>query len=108
MPTVSETIASEIDFAALARQIKAWGVELGFAKVGITGVDLRDDETHLQEWLRQGRHGTMDYMQHGVDTDAAWRTLGDGECAYISRYALGRDYHKLIRNRLQKLADRIA
>ncbi|HVX05669.1 MAG TPA: tRNA epoxyqueuosine(34) reductase QueG [Rhodanobacteraceae bacterium] len=134
MPTVSETTFDAIDFAALARRIKAWGVELGFAKVGIAGIDLRDDETHLQEWLRQGRHGTMDYMQHHGTrrsrpqelqpgtvrvisarmnylpdkVDAAWRTLGDGERAYISRYALGRDYHKLIRNRLQKLADRIA
>ena len=136
MQTGSETSVDAIDFATLAGRIKAWGAELGFAKVGITGVDLRDDETHLQEWLRQGRHGTMDYMQHhgtkrsrpqelqpgtvrvisvrmnylpdGVDATAAWRTLGDGERAYISRYALGRDYHKLIRNRLQKLADRIA
>ena len=132
----SETIASDIDFAALARRIKAWGAELGFTKVGIAGVELGEDETHLLEWLRQGRHGTMDYMQrHGVkrsrpaelqpgtvrvisarmdyspagaDADAAWQTLRDGTRAYIARYALGRDYHKLIRNRLQKLADRIA
>ena len=129
-------LSTNTDFAALAQRIKAWGVELGFAKVGITGVDLREDEAHLQEWLRQGRHGTMDYMLHhgtrrsrpqelqpgtvrvisvrmnyladSVDATVAWRTLGDGERAYISRYALGRDYHKLIRNRLQKLADRIA
>ena len=124
------------DFAALARRIKAWGEELGFAKVGITGVELHDDEARLQEWLRQGRHGSMDYMQRhgskrsrpqelqpgtvrvisarldyfpqGMDADAAWQTLRDGERAYIARYALGRDYHKLIRGRLQKLADRIA
>ena len=136
MQTGSEPIVGDIDFAALAKRIKVWGAELGFAKVGITGVDLREDEARLQEWLRQGHHGTMDYMQRhgtrrsrpqelqpgtvrvisvrmnylpaGVDATAAWRTLGDGERAYISRYALGRDYHKLIRNRLQKLADRIA
>src|SRR6185312_6640886 len=136
MQTGSEPIVGDIDFAALAKRVKAWGVELGFAKVGIAGVDLREDEAHLQEWLRQGHHGTMDYMQRhgtrrsrpqelqpgtvrvisvrmnylpaGVDATVAWRTLGDGERAYISRYALGRDYHKLIRNRLQKLADRIA
>jgi epoxyqueuosine reductase len=132
----SETVHAQIDFAALAQRIKAWGVRLGFAKVGIAGIDLGEDETHLREWLRQGRHGTMDYMErHGgkrsrpeelqpgtvrvisarmdyfhADTsvDAAWQTLHDGERAYIARYALGRDYHKLIRNRLQKLADRIA
>ncbi|MGN6788425.1 MAG: tRNA epoxyqueuosine(34) reductase QueG [Rhodanobacteraceae bacterium] len=136
MPTRSEAIADHIDFAALAQRIKAWGVELGFAKIGITGIDLQEDEARLQAWLEQGRHGSMDYMErhgskrsrpdelqpgtlrvisarmdyfpHGMDVEAAWHTLADGERAYISRYALGRDYHKLIRNRLQKLADRIA
>ncbi|MGH8115789.1 MAG: tRNA epoxyqueuosine(34) reductase QueG [Rhodanobacteraceae bacterium] len=128
--------AQEIDFVALAQRVKAWGIELGFAKVGIADVELAEDEARLQAWLRQGRHGSMDYMQRhgtrrgrpaelqpgtvrvisarmdyfptGVSADAAWHTLGDGERAYISRYALGRDYHKLIRGRLQKLADRIA
>lgn len=136
MQSVSEGHTAQIDFVALARRIKAWGAELGFARVGIAGVDLRDDEAHLQEWLRQGRHGTMDYMQrHGskrsrpqelqpgtvrvisarmdyfpqdLDIDATWHTLADGERAYIARYALGRDYHKLIRGRLQRLAERIA
>lgn len=136
MDSGSAIPAREVDFVALAQRVKAWGVELGFAKIGITGVDLAADEAHLQEYLRQGRHGTMDYMQRhgskrsrpdalqpgtvrvisarmdyfadGVDTAHAWHTLGDGERAYISRYALGRDYHKLIRGRLQKLADRIA
>lgn len=127
--------ATDIDFAALALRIKTWGRELGFAKVGITGVDLAEDEAHLAAYLRQNRHGSMGYMQRhgskrsrpaelqpgtvrvisarmdylprGLDADAAWRTLGDGGRAYISRYALGRDYHKLVRGRLQKLADRI-
>ena len=136
MPTVSETNFDAIDLAGLARRIKAWGIELGFAKVGITDVDLREDEARLQAWLEQGHHGSMDYMRrhgskrsrpaelqpgtvrvisarvdyfpHRTDVDAAWQTLADGERAYIARYALGRDYHKLIRNRLQKLADRIA
>ncbi|HEX5488204.1 MAG TPA: tRNA epoxyqueuosine(34) reductase QueG [Rhodanobacteraceae bacterium] len=135
MNTGSGTTLADIDFAALAGRIKAWGAELGFAKVGITGVALDEDEAHLQAWLRQGRHGTMDYMQRhgtkrsrpqelqpgtvrvvsvrmdysptGADSEAAWRTLRDGEAAYVARYALGRDYHKLIRSRLQKLADRI-
>ena len=131
-----EASAPDIDFAALAARIKAWGAELGFEKIGITGVDLHDDEARLLAWLREGRHGTMDYMQRhgtrrsrpadlqpgtvrvisarmdysptGADAEAAWQTLRDGERAYIARYALGRDYHKLIRHRLQKLADRIA
>ena len=136
MQTGIEAIARDIDFAALALRIKAWAAELGFAKIGIAGIELAEDETRLLEWLRKGRHGSMDYMQRhgtkrsrpqelqpgtvrvisarmdyfpqGMDADAAWQALGDGTRAYIARYALGRDYHKLIRNRLQKLADRIA
>lgn len=136
MQTGSEAATPAIDFTAVAHRIKTWGAELGFAKVGITGVELAEDEAHLLTWLDAGRHGTMDYMQRhgtrrsrpaelqpgtlrvisarmnylpeGASPDAAWRTLGDGERAYISRYALGRDYHKLVRNRLQKLAERIA
>jgi epoxyqueuosine reductase len=136
MDPARETTAADIDFAGLAARIKAWGAELGFGKIGIAGVDLHEDEAHLLAWLREGRHGTMDYMQRhgtrrsrpaelqpgtvrvisarmdysptGADAGAAWQTLRDGDRAYIARYALGRDYHKLIRNRLQKLADRIA
>lgn len=121
------------DFAALANDIKRLGRELGFQQVGITGIDLALDEGHLQDWLAQGQHGEMDYMaRHGDkrsrpeqllpgtrrvvsvrmdygtgDDGAAWATLGAGERAYVARYALGRDYHKLMRNRLQKLADHI-
>ena len=122
------------DFAALAERIRTWGRELGFQRIGVAGIELGEDEAHLREWLAEGRHGTMDYMaRHGTkrarpgelvpgtlrvvsarmdygtgdDTDA-WRTLADGERAYIARYALGRDYHKVLRGRLQKLADRIA
>lgn len=118
---------------ALALQIKQWGVELGFAQVGIADTDLQEAETHLENWLANNFHGEMDYMQrHGnkrsrpallqagtisiisVRMDylpepmtAMDKTLDDPTAAYISRYALGRDYHKLMRNRLQKLADRI-
>ena len=124
---------SEIDFAALALRIKAWGAELGFGKLGIAGVELGEDETHLLNWLRDGRHGAMDYMQrHGTrrarpaelepgtlrvisvrmdyfpeSAREAWSVLRDTERGYVARYALGRDYHKLLRSRLQKLADRI-
>ena len=119
--------------ADLAERIKTWGRELGFQQVGITGVDLAEDEQQLHDWLAQGQHGEMDYMQrHGdkrsrpqalipgtlrivsvrldygtSDDAAAWQTLEDGERAYVARYALGRDYHKVLRGKLQKLAERI-
>lgn len=122
------------DPAALARAIKAWGAELGFQQVGIAAIDLDADAAHLRDWLARGQHGEMDYMarhellrarpdalvpgtlrvvsvrmDYGTGNDAgAWATLEDGERAYVARYALGRDYHKLMRNRLQKLAERIA
>ncbi len=120
------------DLAALAQSIKDWGRELGFQQVGVAGLDLREHEAHLQRWLAAGYQGEMDYMAaHGSkrshpdqlvpgtlrvvslrmdylpgDTRMAER-LGEPEKAYVSRYALGRDYHKLIRKRLQQLAERI-
>ena len=122
------------DMFALAQDIKAWGAELGFQQVGIAGISLDQDAGHLRDWLAKGQHGRMEYMaRHGDkrsrpaelvpgtvrvvsvrldygtgEDDAAWQTLAEGDRAYVARYALGRDYHKLIRNRLQKLADRIA
>ncbi len=121
-----------IDVASLAQSIKDWGRELGFQQVGIAGLDLGEHEAHLERWLAAGYHGEMDYMgAHGSkrshpeqlvpgtlrvvslrmdylpgDTLMAQR-LGQPETAYVSRYALGRDYHKLIRKRLQQLAERI-
>ncbi|KGQ19967.1 Epoxyqueuosine (oQ) reductase QueG [Lysobacter dokdonensis DS-58] len=119
--------------SVLAGQIRALARDLGFQRVGIAGVDLDQDEGHLRDWLAQGLYGSMDWMaRHGdkrsrpgelvpgtvrvisvgldyaQDDEFAWRTLADGERAYVARYALGRDYHKLMRNRLQTLADRIA
>lgn len=121
------------DWAALAADIKRWAGELGFQQAGISAGTLARDEAHLQDWLDRGHHATMDWMarhgrkrsrpaelvpgtlrvisvrmDYGVDDDAAcWATLADGSRAYIARYALGRDYHKVLRTRLQKLADRI-
>ncbi len=121
-----------LDTTALAETIKEWGRELGFQQVGITGIDLGEHEAHLQRWLEAGYQGEMDYMAaHGSkrsrpdelvpgtlrvislrmdylpgDTRMTER-LGEPEKAYVSRYALGRDYHKLIRKRLQQLAERI-
>ncbi|MCK9539876.1 tRNA epoxyqueuosine(34) reductase QueG [Dokdonella sp.] len=126
--------APEIDYAALVADIRRWGAELGFQQVGVTGVELAADEAHLLDWLEAGFNGEMEYMaRHGTrrsrpadlhpgtlrvlsarmdyappDIARGWAVLADGERAYISRYALGRDYHKLIRGRLQKLAERIA
>ena len=106
--------------------------ELGFSEVGITDIDLSKHEQQLQRWLDAGFHGSMDYMAtHGMKRarpaelipgtqrvisvkmnylppDAGFaKTLKNKQKAYISRYALGRDYHKLIRNRLKKLGQKI-
>lgn len=121
-----------LDLNALAQSIKDWGRELGFQQVGIADVELSEHEAHLKRWLAAGYQGEMDYMAaHGDkrsrpaelvpgtlrvvslrmdylpgDTQMAQR-LKEPEHAYVSRYALGRDYHKLIRKRLQQLAERI-
>ncbi|MBV2235162.1 MAG: tRNA epoxyqueuosine(34) reductase QueG [Sterolibacterium sp.] len=122
-----------VDWCALAEKIKQWGKALGFADVGIAPASPSlAAEQGLLAWLAAGHHGTMDYMaRHGLkrarpaelvpgaltlisarlpywpEAADAQANLADGEYAYISRYALGRDYHKLFRNRLQKLAERI-
>jgi epoxyqueuosine reductase len=124
---------SRLDLSALAEAIKAWGKELGFQAVAISGTDLGDAEADLLEWLAAGCHGEMDYMaNHGVKRSRpaelvpgtlrvitvrmnylppqvrdSRAVLHDRGKAFISRYALGRDYHKVLRTRLQKLADRI-
>ncbi len=122
-----------IDPAELAAQVKAWGRELGFQKVGIAAVGLPEDERRLLAWLEAGHNGGMDYMaRHGVrrsrpaelvpgtlrvisarmdywpDGADPGTVLGDASMAYVSRYALGRDYHKVVRNRLARLAERLA
>ncbi|MGH8736804.1 MAG: tRNA epoxyqueuosine(34) reductase QueG [Burkholderiales bacterium] len=124
-----------MDYRALAANIKQWGGELGFQAVGIADTDLAAAEGRLAQWLRLGWQGEMDYMaRHGalrarpaalvpgtqrviscrMDYASAapaeadeWSALGDGARAYVARYARGRDYHKLLRTRLQKLCDRI-
>ena len=121
------------DYHALADRIRGLAHAAGFQRVGIAGIELADDETHLRDWLQRGFHGSMDWMarhgdkrarpaelvpetlrvvsvglDYGQDADAAWANLRDGERAYVARYALGRDYHKLMRNRLQKLANDVA
>ena len=124
----------DVDAHALVAQIRELARDAGFQRMGISGIELGEDEAHLRSWLAEGLYGTMEWMaRHGDrrarpaelvpgtlrvisvgldygpdDHDDSWRTLADGSRAYVARYALGRDYHKLMRNRLQKLADRIA
>ncbi|HEY6895919.1 MAG TPA: tRNA epoxyqueuosine(34) reductase QueG [Rhodocyclaceae bacterium] len=121
------------DWSSLVERIRALGRALGFDAIGISGTELKEAEAGLESWLAAGFQGEMDYMAaHGSKrtrpdelvpgtravicarmnylpqaADPA-ANLADGQRAYISRYALGRDYHKLLRNRLQKLAEAIA
>ena len=118
----------------LAADIKQVGRDLGFAKLGIAATDLEADERRLERWLALGRHGTMSYMErHGrkrsrpaelvpgtirvisarmsywSDTARDARAaLADPTTGYVARYALGRDYHKVLRKQLQRLAAAIA
>jgi epoxyqueuosine reductase len=121
------------DYVALAKRIRSLGLELGFAAIGVSDVDLSSAAPQLKAWLDQGRHGAMDYMaKHGdkrsqpasllpgtasvisvrmnylaAEAHDSEAVLADGARAFISRYALGRDYHKLMRRRLQQFAERI-
>ena len=125
---------SAVDFSALLSEMREWAAALGFQQLGVAGIELGADETHLLNWLRQGRHGEMDYMaSHGskrsrpqelvpgtlrvvsvrmdylpAQARPGFDVLAEPQRAYVARYALGRDYHKLMRTRLQKLANRIA
>ncbi len=121
------------DWGAVAGAIKAAARALGFQAAGIAGIDLSRAEPRLQRWLADGFHGEMDYMaRHGLKrsrpqylvpgtlsivsvrmdywnpADRPLAVLGDATRGYVSRYAVGRDYHKLMRRRLQRLADRVA
>ncbi|RVT47881.1 tRNA epoxyqueuosine(34) reductase QueG [Rheinheimera sediminis] len=125
-------MTSTINWLHLAEQIKVWGQQLGFQQIGITDTDLASEEAKLQQWLDDGFHGEMEYMAaHGMKRARPAElhpgtirvisarmdylpehaqfaaNLADPSMAYISRYALGRDYHKLIRNRLKQLGERI-
>ncbi len=120
-------------YAALAERIRAWGRELGFQQIGIADTSIPQDEAHLGRWLELGRHGEMGYMErHGLrrarpqelvpgtlrvisarmdylppNARPATEVLHDPTLGYVSRYALGRDYHKVLRRRLARLAERI-
>ncbi len=121
------------DLGALAARIRVWGSELGFQQVGIADCEIGEAEARLMEWLARGWHGDMEYMAaHGTararpgelvpgtlrvisvrmnyfpqEARDSWEVINDGSRAYVARYAVGRDYHKVLRGRLQKLCDRI-
>lgn len=129
---VAESL-SQVQLQELADRIKGWGKELGFQQLGITDTRLDAHEKKLNQWLEKGFNGSMQYMErHGtrrsrpaelvpgtvrvISARMDYRSaeakptedlMADPESALVSRYALGRDYHKMIRRRLQKLADRI-
>ncbi|MCB2426524.1 tRNA epoxyqueuosine(34) reductase QueG [Methylophaga pinxianii] len=118
---------------ALLADMQTWARSLGFQQLGVSDIDLSVAEQQLQQWLARGFHGEMDFMErHGSlrshpeelvpgtirvitarmdywpETAAnAWQVMGESELGFISRYALGRDYHKLIRKRLLRLSQRI-
>ncbi|EKF75951.1 (Fe-S)-binding protein [Alcanivorax hongdengensis A-11-3] len=121
-----------MDLVELKQQIQQWGRELGFQQIGVADIDLADAEQQLKDWLANGYQGDMDWMAaHGnkrsrpaelepgtlrvisarmdylpPDTQPV-KILQQKDKAYVSRYALGRDYHKLIRKRLAQLGARI-
>ena len=128
----NSAVQKVVDWSGLRRDIGGWGTELGFQQVAVADCDLSHAEPRLAEWLARGWHGDMDYMaRHGVKRSRpaelvpgtlrviavrlnytppaardSWSVINDGAQAFISRYATGRDYHKVLRNRLQELAER--
>ena len=130
---MTNTDHSPADLNALKVQIQQWAGELGFQQTGVANTELQQHENWLLEWLDQGCHGSMEWMQrHGrkrsrpaelvadtirvisvrmdylpPDASDALELLQQADVGIISRYALGRDYHKLMRKRLQQLATKI-
>ncbi len=129
MPKISDNI----DYTQLLQQITQWSEELGFQQLGVSDIELGKHEDYLNEWLAADFHGEMAYMsKHGSkrshpeqlvddtcrvisvrmdymppDCELSDAVLATPELGFISRYALGRDYHKVMRKRLQKLVDKI-
>ncbi len=131
--TISTSHYGNTDMAALKAEIVGWSRQLGFQQIGVSDIDLAVAESRLTRWLEARFHGSMDYMQrHGEkrsrpdslvpgtvrvisvsmdylpeDQEAAKSLLDHDSRAYVSRYALGRDYHKVLRGRLRALARKI-
>ena len=128
------TVSPSLDVDAVKRELIARARALGFDRVGVTGIELAEDEQHLLAWLDAGFHGDMEYMQrHGTlrsrphelvpgtirvvsvrmdywpaDARDAEEVLADRTRGYVSRYALGRDYHKVMRRLLARLAEELS
>ncbi|MCX7120540.1 MAG: tRNA epoxyqueuosine(34) reductase QueG [Gammaproteobacteria bacterium] len=123
---------NKVDFTVLCANIKAWALDLGFAQVGVTDCDTGDADERLQKWLDKKYHGTMHYMENNrdlrknpdklhpgtlriisvrmdylIENHDSIATLKNKNKAVISRYALGRDYHKVLRKKLNQLAAKI-
>ena len=132
-PTATQS-GGRRDWPALKERIREWAAALGFQQTAVAGIDLSSAEARLLEWLGRGFQGDMDYLaRHGArrsrpgelvpgtvsvisarmnyhphtacDSDAV---LADRSLGFVSRYAVGRDYHKVLRDRLQALSGRIA
>lgn len=127
------TPRQQLDYTQLKADISQWAQDVGFAQVGVSNIDLKEAGEHLNRWLAKGYHADMDYMhKHGtkryhpeqlvpgtmriisarlnyMDTAVKpyQKALKETQKAAVSRYALGRDYHKLMRNKLKKLAQKI-
>jgi epoxyqueuosine reductase len=127
------TEAFPIDLDEVKRELASRAAALGFAAIGVTSIDIREDERHLLRWLEEGFHGEMEYMsRHGVmrsrpqqlapgtvrvvsarmdywpgEARDAETVLADGALGYVSRYAVGRDYHKILRRALATLAQEL-
>jgi len=126
-------MAETLDPPSLLANIRSWSLELGFSGIGVAALELADDERHLLRWLTLGRHGEMSYMARWGARRAkpaeivpgtisvivvrmdywpgearnAEAALADPLNGYVSRYALGRDYHRVLRPRLKRLAERL-
>ena len=122
------------DIKKLKSDIKKWSIELGFDQMGVSGIEVKNDEVKLIQWLKNNHHGSMKYMEkhgkkrarpnelipgalrvisfrmtyHFFDKELSEKRLKDGKKAYIANYALGRDYHKTIRSKLKQIISRIS
>ncbi|KMT64407.1 tRNA epoxyqueuosine(34) reductase QueG [Catenovulum maritimum] len=128
----TQTALNSEQLAQLSIDIKKWGKELGFQHVGISSTELLNQDEAYQKWIKNNYHGDMDYMNRNIDLrlnpaqlhpntasiisvrldylpeNAGFSTsLNDPNKAYISRYAIGRDYHKVLRNKLKQLGQKI-
>ena len=127
------TAAQTIDLEEVRRELAARAAELGFAAIGVASIEIPEDERHLLRWLADGFQGEMDYMErHGVMRSRPQQlapgtvrvvsarmdywpegsrepeaVLEDGTLGYVSRYAVGRDYHKILRRALATLAQQL-